>query len=42
MIPKCNAAKMLLEKGTKAVHLIDGRKEHSFILDTFTQSERKL
>lgn len=38
MIPKMQCCQDALEKGTKAVHLIDGRKEHSFILDTFTQS----
>lgn len=38
MIPKMNCCQYALENGTKAIHLIDGRKEHSFVMDTFTQS----
>lgn len=38
MIPKMNCCQYALEEGTKAVHLIDGRKDHSLIMDTFTQS----
>ncbi len=38
MIPKMYCCQDALEKGAKAVHLIDGRKEHSLLMDTFTQS----
>lgn len=38
MIPKMHCCQDALEKGAKAVHLIDGRKEHSLLMDTFTQS----
>ncbi|NLZ49004.1 MAG: acetylglutamate kinase [Clostridiales bacterium] len=38
MIPKMHCCQYALEKGAKAVHLIDGRKEHSLLLDTFDQS----
>lgn len=36
MIPKAQCCIDALEGGTKNVHLIDGRKEHSLILEIFT------
>jgi acetylglutamate kinase len=42
MIPKMECCMDAILKGTKNVHLIDGRKEHSLILDTFTNSGTKI
>lgn len=36
MIPKIECCVKALENGTKKVHLIDGRKEHSLLLEVFT------
>ncbi|MFZ5969776.1 MAG: acetylglutamate kinase [Bacillota bacterium] len=38
MIPKMECCMEALEKGTKNIHLIDGRKEHSLLLEIFTDS----
>ncbi len=38
MIPKLTCCSEAILHGTKNVHLIDGRKMHSLILDTFTKS----
>ncbi|AOT70396.1 acetylglutamate kinase [Geosporobacter ferrireducens] len=37
MIPKAQCCIDALEQGTKNVHLIDGRKEHSLLLEIFTK-----
>ncbi|MTI69074.1 MAG: acetylglutamate kinase [Firmicutes bacterium] len=36
MIPKMECSLMALDNGTKDVHLIDGRKEHSLLIEIFT------
>ncbi|TCO71061.1 acetylglutamate kinase [Marinisporobacter balticus] len=36
MIPKMECCIEAIERGTKNVHLIDGRKEHSLLLEIFT------
>ena len=36
MLPKVECCVKALEGGTKSVHLIDGRKEHSLLLEIFT------
>lgn len=38
MIPKINAGLHALEKGVKKVHIIDGRIEHSLLLEVFTST----
>ncbi|UDQ96517.1 acetylglutamate kinase [Lentisphaerota bacterium WC36G] len=38
MIPKVNASVHALQTGTKFVHMIDGRIEHSLLLEFFTDS----
>ncbi|MDP4089747.1 MAG: acetylglutamate kinase [Bacillota bacterium] len=42
MIPKLTCCADAIVSGTKNVHLIDGRKLHSLILDTFTESGTKI
>ena len=36
MLPKVECCVKALEGGTKRVHLIDGRKQHSLLLEIFT------
>jgi acetylglutamate kinase len=36
MIPKAKAMINAIESGVKSIHLIDGRKEHSLLLEVFT------
>ena len=36
MLPKLECCVNALEGGTRSVHLIDGRKEHSLLLEIFT------
>ncbi|QZY54981.1 acetylglutamate kinase [Crassaminicella profunda] len=36
MIPKMQCCIQAIEKGTKNIHLIDGRQEHSLLLEIFT------
>ena len=38
MIPKAQSAIKSLSAGVKAVHIIDGRKKHSILLEVFTDS----
>lgn len=38
MIPKINSARDALNHGVGKVHFIDGRREHSLLLEIFTQS----
>ena len=38
MIPKVEACLMALEKGAGKTHIIDGRLEHSIILEIFTSA----
>ncbi|MDF2548275.1 MAG: acetylglutamate kinase [Anaerosolibacter sp.] len=38
MIPKAECCIEAIEKGAKNVHLIDGRKEHSLLLEIFTNA----
>jgi acetylglutamate kinase len=38
MIPKVNCCTTALEKGVKRTHIIDGRLEHSILLEVFTTS----
>jgi acetylglutamate kinase len=42
MIPKMECCMEAFSKGTKNIHLIDGRKEHSLLVDTFTNSGTKI
>lgn len=42
MIPKMECCMEAVENGTNNVHLIDGRKDHSIILDTFTDCGTKI
>jgi acetylglutamate kinase len=42
MIPKMECCIDAIEKGARNVHLIDGRKTHSIILDTFTNCGTKI
>lgn len=37
MIPKVHSCKCAIEKGVKTVHILDGRLEHSLLLEIFTQ-----
>ena len=38
MIPKMQCCISALNNGTKDVHLIDGRKPHTLLLETFTDA----
>lgn len=38
MIPKIQCCVQAIESGTQGVHLIDGRREHSLLLEIFTHS----
>jgi acetylglutamate kinase len=42
MIPKLECCAEAIEKGTKNVHLLDGRKEHSLILDLCSKSGTRI
>lgn len=42
MIPKMQCSINAIKKGTKAVHLIDGRKEHSLLNDLFKNCGTKI
>lgn len=42
MIPKMECCMDAIEKGTINVHLIDGRREHSLVLDTFAESGTRI
>jgi acetylglutamate kinase len=42
MIPKMECCIEAISKGAKSIHLIDGRKDHSLLVDTFTNSGTKI
>lgn len=42
MIPKMECCMSAIENGTGNVHLLDGRKEHSLILDTFANNGTRI
>lgn len=42
MIPKMECCMSAIEKGTGNVHLLDGRNEHSLILDTFANNGTRI
>lgn len=42
MIPKMECCMEAIESGTKSVHLIDGRKPHCLLIDTFNNSGTKI
>ena len=37
MLPKVEASLHALEKGVQKVHIVDGRKHHSLLIEIFTQ-----